>query len=395
MGQRRPAGAGGGPAGRAAPLRAAPPRLSAFAVEDTAVQLTWPSLPDGEWRLSAGERGVVVSGDGGPGAAVIDGLPPGTGLVVGVARTGRRPRRAGEVRTLAPPPGRELFRFASVNDVHIGSSGFGSLPAARDPVDGSEPPSVRCARAAVAEAAAWGAQMLVVKGDITEHGRPHEWATAAEALRGGGMPVHAIPGNHDVQRGACDGHAALAAAGIRYVTGGVRSVDVPGLRIVLVDVTVPPHHHGSTTPRLDDTRAEAGTAPGPVLVAIHQQPQRWKVPVHWPPGITGPEANAFLDAVAAANPAGIVASGHSHRHRRRRHRSLVVTESGSTRDFPGTWTGYVVHEGGIRQVVRRVAAPEAIRWTEATRRCFLGVWGLWSPGSLGHRCFSHAWPSRR
>jgi hypothetical protein len=43
-----------------------------------------------------------------------------------------------------------------------------------------------------------------------------------------------------------------------------------------------------------------------------------------------------------------------------------VTEVGSPKDYPGTWAGYVVHEGGIRQVVRRVAAPEVIRWTEST-----------------------------
>ena len=62
--------------------------------------------------------------------------------------------------------------------------------------------------------------------------------------------------------------------------------------------------------------------------------------------------------------------------------------------YGGTWAGYVVHEGGIRQVVRRVAAPAAIRWTEETKRALLGVWGRWSPGRLDDRCLSHTWPAR-
>jgi hypothetical protein len=70
---------------------------------------------------------------------------------------------------------------------------------------------------------------------------------------------------------------------------------------------------------------------------------------------------------------------------------MVITEVGSPQHYPGTWAGYVVHEGGIRQVVRRVAAPDAIAWTEQTRRSVLGVWARWSPGRIQDRCFSIAW----
>ena len=85
-------------------------------------------------------------------------------------------------------------------------------------------------------------------------------------------------------------------------------------------------------------------------------------------------------------------AGHSHRHRRRTHRSVTITEVGSPKDYPGTWAGYVVHEGGVRQVVRRVDRPDCIRWTEYTRRAALGLWGQWSPGRLDDRCFSLTWP---
>ena len=72
-------------------------------------------------------------------------------------------------------------------------------------------------------------------------------------------------------------------------------------------------------------------------------------------------------------------------------RGCEWAETGSPKDYPGTWTGYVVHEGGVRQVVRRVAEPDCIRWTEHTRQLAFGAWGRWSPGSLADRCFVHAW----
>ena len=72
---------------------------------------------------------------------------------------------------------------------------------------------------------------------------------------------------------------------------------------------------------------------------------------------------------------------------------VVVTETGSPKDHPGTWTGYVVHEGGIRQVVRRVARPDVIRWTERSRRAAGGAWGVWSPGRLTDRCWDLPWPT--
>jgi hypothetical protein len=102
---------------------------------------------------------------------------------------------------------------------------------------------------------------------------------------------------------------------------------------------------------------------------------------------------AFVDRVRWARPATMITSGHTHRHRRRTVGSVVLTEVGSTKDFPGSWAGYVVHEGGIRQVVRRVASPDLLRWTDETARAACGAWGAWSPGIGSHRCFTHTWPA--
>jgi hypothetical protein len=143
------------------------------------------------------------------------------------------------------------------------------------------------------------------------------------------------------------------------------------------------------------TAAELIAAVPAAVVALHHYPQRFLVPTIYPPGIPGPIARRALDGWALANPNTLVIAGHTHRHRRRDHRGLVIAESGSTKDFPGTWTGYVVHEGGIMQVTRRILSPAAIAWTEQGRRVLGGVWGVWSPGLRSHRCFSHTWPVRR
>ena len=139
-------------------------------------------------------------------------------------------------------------------------------------------------------------------------------------------------------------------------------------------------------PTAEEVADLAAEAHGQVLVTMHQHTQRFAAPWFWPPGIRGSEGRAFLDVVDRAAPGALVTSGHSHRNRSRRHRSLVVTEVGSTKDFPGVWAGYTVHDGGLTQTVRRTLDPEAMAWSEYTRRAVLGVWGRWSPGTVGDRC---------
>ncbi|MDZ7732005.1 MAG: hypothetical protein U5R31_01870 [Acidimicrobiia bacterium] len=164
------------------------------------------------------------------------------------------------------------------------------------------------------------------------------------------------------------------------------------MRLVLFDSSRPGLHQGTVAgPRHEGAVDLLAAADRPTMVVTHHNFQPTRVPRFWPPGIPAPESERFLDAVEAVSPGSLVTSGHTHRHRRRNRGRLVITEVGSPSDYPATWAGYVVHEGGVRQVVRRIEDPGIVRWSEQARAAAFTTWGRWSPGRLGDRCFSWSW----
>jgi Icc protein len=360
-------------------------RFRVFAVEDRSVQLAWASLGHGPHRVAVG--GLEGEVDGADGTWTATGLKPGTTHDVRVDG-----RRVGTATTLESLPGPEVCRIATVSDCHVGEKGFGFLFEMEEPAH-VEPYAIRCLRAATAAAVEWGAQLLVVKGDLTQRAQVDELDQALEILADLGIPVVVAPGNHEVKRRAADWAAAVRAAGLVAV-GPVEPevVDLAGLRVVAGDTTIPHHHDGSLARgRAEALVAAAAGAPGPALVCLHHQLEPHRVHTHWPPGIAGPEATPFLDRMAEAAPATWLTTGHTHRNRGRRHGPLTVTEVGSTKDFPGTWAGYVVHEGGMRQTSFRVTGEGADAWLDRTRRAAARSWGFWSPGRLSDRCRTMTW----
>jgi predicted phosphodiesterase len=376
--------------------------IEVFAVEDTSIQVCWDHAPRGDVTVTASarapvsgatsDRRVIVAGNNGPGGAVVDGLPPGSRIQVSV-QAGVGPVMPGPtVHTLVPPPGRLLSRFATVNDIHIGARWFGTVKPFRDD-DLADPPPVRCARAALDELQEWGAQALIVKGDTTQQGRPEEWDIVGSLLGAVRVPVLMIEGNHETKWGAIDGTAKMAEHGIRLNTTMPGVLDLPGVRVVGVPTAHWHSDNGAIKERvLWEAASLTAAAGGPAVVALHHYPQRFRYPTLYPWGIPGPAARHALDVLADANPATLVIAGHTHRHRRHTYHRLLLAETGSTKDFPGSWTGYSVYEGGIMQTTRRIMAPRAMAWTEQGRRVMGGLWGVWSPGVRTHRCFTHPWP---
>ena len=364
-------------------------RLVVFAVEDDRAQVTWASLAEGAHTFAAGPATVEVETPrvGEPGAIDLTGLSPDTEYALTL--DGKRMHR---FRTLPRPPGELLFRFATVNDCHIGERAFGFLRTIREKPEPDEPYPTRCLRAAVAEAQDWGASHLVVKGDLTNLNRRSELEAAGRILHESGIDVSAILGNHDVTKKGIDAAEALADFGIE-IDPMPRAVDLPGLRVVLVQSARTGYSRGF----LDDAEVKAAaelvaTSPHPVFLVLHHPLQRVERNIVWPPGVPGSEAGPFLEAIAEASPNVLIASGHSHRNRFRKVGPIPLVQTGSTKDFPGAWTGYAVHEGAIRQVVRRTSVPDVMAWTDRSRRAVLGLWPLWSSGLRHWRCFTHPWP---
>jgi hypothetical protein len=360
-----------------------------FAVEDTSAQLTWRRLPCGPVSVRCGSTDAVIESDGGPGVADVEGLNPDREHVAEL-RAGDRHWRV-RFRTLATPPGEEMYRFATMNDLHLGMTSFGVRWKLREPA-GIEPHPIRCGRSALDDLQAWGAQRLVVKGDLVHFNSAGNWELARDLLARSTVPWAVLPGNHELAHGDRGAIATARAHGVELVEE-VDRIDVPGLRLVLmnsaiedVDVGRWGHLQAAAVDAVCDTT-------GPVMLLVHHHPQPAPFPTHIPPGIDSISARRFLSAVRAANPSVLGASGHTHRHRFRNLGGVPWAEVGSTKDFPGAWAGYVVHEGGIRQVVRRVSDPGSLTWLDRTRRVAGGAWALWTPGRLRDRCFTHVWPS--
>jgi len=376
---------------RLAGPEASPPQV--WAIEDTALQLTWGRLPPGPVTACAADRTVTVEHGGGPGSLDLDGLPPGAELDVELAWDGGRAHLV--ATTLTPPPGELLTRFATISDMHLGAANWGALRRMTDDSGHPVPHPLRCASAAVAEAVAWGADLLVIKGDGVQHECDAHFSQLGQLVDAHPhLPMLLMPGNHDVDGRPGSIPLAVGRRGLPFIRHADH-VDRPGVRIVAADTTIRGRGTGSIDRVAGPIEELIDGADRPVFLALHQQLQPTRWPRYWPAGIAAPASTRFLDRLDRHHRPIIVSSGHTHRNRSRTHGSVLLTEVGSTKDWPGVWGGYAVHEGGIRQVIRRIAAPTAIRWTEYSRGALGGLWGLWSPGRLHQRCISHRWVGAR
>jgi 3',5'-cyclic AMP phosphodiesterase CpdA len=292
-------------------------------------------------------------------------------------------------RTLPRPNGELLCRIATVNDVHFGELEAGRLndltegPIRRAP-EGAEPYPVMMNRAAAEEIAAIGPAAVIAKGDLSQDGTDEEWEAFERCYRDPfGDRLHVVRGNHDAYR-----HQAEYA--------GDQWLELPGVAVALLDTVIPGATTGDFRPQqmtwLSDLAAGSDR---PVLVMGHHQQWVGSASGKRYPGYFGlnPDASDRLDEVCAEQRR-IVAytSGHTHRHRVRRMpvSGLPTIEIGCTKDFPGTWAEYRIHEGGMMQVVHRMSSPEALSWSESCRNLYSDFdvdYESYALGELADRCF--------
>ncbi|MDP2291162.1 MAG: metallophosphoesterase [Actinomycetota bacterium] len=293
-----------------------------------------------------------------------------------------------DITTMARPPGELLGRIATVNDVHFGEIECGRIddhpegPIQR-PEPGEPPYPETMNRAAVTEIAAIDPMAIVVKGDLSQDGRPDEWAAFEACYRPAfGERLHVVRGNHDAY------HGQTGYAGDRWI-------DLPGVSIALLDTVIPMATTGSVSAeQLDWLDAHAAGADRPVLVMGHHQ--QWiaggadarRSDDYF--GLHPDASDALAEVVARRHRIVAYTAGHTHRHRVRHMSCGVPTiEIGCVKDFPGTWAEYRIYEGGVTQVVHRVSSPEALRWSERCRHLYrdFGIdYESYALGALEDRC---------
>ncbi|MBI3199355.1 MAG: phosphodiesterase [Rhodospirillales bacterium] len=171
--------------------------------------------------------------------------------------------------------------------------------------------------------------LVLLSGDLVDHGADDEYAMLAKLLAALEVPMLTIPGNHDEReafRRAFAGHSWLPASGsIDYAVG-----DVGAVRIVALDVTLPGLHHGAVS------AAGAAWLDG-VLAAEPRRPT--VVMMHQPPFDTGvPYLDLYscrdgqrLAAVIARHPqVERIVCGHVHRFMQVRFGGTMLCSAPST-----------------------------------------------------------------
>lgn len=366
---------------RSRPVFAPRSRVEVFSLEPEAAQITWREMtPPVELRMD----GRVVHVDDQPcGVATCDLRAPSIRLTVS-DRTGEHLDTV--VESPADLPGEELFRLGTISDLHFGATGFGLVKPVRDREDAIE----RCASAAVADAVAWGAELLIIKGDLTQTPDYDSLHRARVFIDEIPVPVVVMVGNHDVKvsRKVGRGRDNVAAFGLKR--DPIQILDRSGVRLVTADTTIDGRGFGRLRHLIDEL-VDAVSVDRPVYLALHHHLQRTHLPHFWPPGVPKRQSDDVVAALLEANSRIFISSGHTHRHRRHDHGALAVTEVGSVKDYPGVWAGYRFHGAGVVQSVRRVSDASVVEWTERTRAAVGGVWPRWSPGGIDDRSFVHRW----
>ncbi len=171
--------------------------------------------------------------------------------------------------------------------------------------------------------------LVLLTGDLVDHGQADEYATLLRMLADLDVPLLAIPGNHDEReafRRAFAGQPWLPAEGsIDYVVG-----DRGAVRIVALDVTLPGLHHGVMSEAaavwLDDVLAAEPERP--TIVMMHQPPFATGIPYMDPYDCR--EGHRFAAVIARHPQVERILCGHVHRVMQMRFGGTVLCTAPST-----------------------------------------------------------------
>jgi len=341
-------------------------------------------------RTRVGDRDVVTTGT--LHSARVDGLEGDTEYPLHV--DGAEPDQwlPPAVRTLAQPPGLLVATLATANDVHFGETHAGltgelatdAIGPILSSAPGEPPYPEVMGQAVVSEIARLDPDAVVVKGDLTDTGRPEQYEAFLATYGVLGGRLHHIRGNHDAMR-----NPELATEHAPY------SVELPGATLAVLDTTAPGHVGGALPQgQVDWLDALAASATVPVFVFGHHPV--WNLdtghPVDPHYAIARDGSIELLETIRRRESIVGYFAGHTHTNRVRRYeraRRVPCVEVACAKDYPGVWSEYRVYEGGYTQVMRRVTEPAAFAWSERCRHMIQGIYRDLVLGTIDDRCFTY------
>jgi hypothetical protein len=323
----------------------------------------------------------------------------------------------GRVTTLVPPPGRLLFTLALSNDLHTGETvrdlAMTAFPQGFSPAPELPPYPVVMARAMTRDAAARGADVLVVAGDLTAAGRPAELAASKAVLdRFGTLTVSGWLGSGDyvVARGSNDRprtgpeHAGCQEVGetgyhdclpavYDLPHGRLTTTVVGGLRLIGLDTTTLTAPGGAIGDDQFAALAEAlAVNPDqPTLVFGHHPvtDQSASTRIGGPPFDLKRADAARLEQLYAATP-GVFLHHSGHTHRNLRTHSPIATgveflEVAATKEYPGGFALLKVYSGGYMVNFYKSSSDLARQWSQVSSSQYLGLYPAYTLGTTADR----------
>ena len=328
-----------------------------------------------------------------------------------------KPAATGRVTTLVPPPGRLLFTLALSNDLHTGEtmSGLAVSDFAPGLSQAPELPPypVVMARTMTRDAAARGADVLLVAGDLTSAGRPDE-LTASKAVldRFGSLTLTGWLGSGDyvVARGAHDlpgtgpayaacppvgttGHHDCVPSVYDLPLGRLTTTEVGGLRLIGLDTTTLASRGGAIGAEQFAALTETLAAnPGqPTLVFGHHPvtDQSMRTAIGGSSAVLNRSDAARLQELYAAAP-GVFFHHSGHTHRNLRTHSPVAPgveflEVAATKEYPGGFALLKVYSGGYMLNFYKSSSDLARQWSQVSSGQYLGLYPAYALGTTADR----------
>lgn len=404
---------------------ASPPDAELVTVTPTSFVATWTTAAPADSTVCVDDRPCVSQGTPTRFHRVeVTGLAPGTRYryVLKSAGVAQDPSATnpGTFTTLVRPPGKHLFDFAIVSDVHIGEGCSGTAVTAPQPV-GSVPPCFQAlpgeppyadamASAAVAELNGAGIRLTIINADNTSRGDYEQVERFKQIWEGLDGEWRVARGAHD-RAGQSSGETRCGPDKDCFRTllfpdrpsGRIyESFDFGGYRFIGLDSAKPGDGSGDLTDPaqmafLEKDLESARKTGRKTFVYFHHPVSEYANLTSFPPLIFGVRTDQgrrqFLDLMAKYPNVVGVFNAHTHRnyvsYEPTTGVELPFIENGPTKEYPGGYSVIRVYEGGYMRNFNRLRCEQCLSWISRTRDEYAGLYPGYTLGTLSSRNFSH------